>query len=193
MDQNKDKIRYILQYHFDKGDNASQACIKICGVYGEGAVSKSTAREWCARFRSRNFDVKDEPRFGRPTTEKSDEILEKIEQDRHISSHDIAYELNIHHQTVLNHLQKAGFKNKLDVWMPHQLSVKYKLDRLNICDTLLKRNEIEPFLIRIITGDEKWVKYENIVRKKSWKKRDERSQTTLKPGLTVNKVMLCIW
>ena len=72
--------------------------------------------------------------------EKRDEILEKIEQDRHISSHDIAYEWNIHHQTVLNHLQKFGFKKKLDVWMPHELSVKNKMDRLNICDTLMKHN-----------------------------------------------------
>ena len=61
------------------------------------------------------IDVKDEPRFGWPVTEKSDEILEKIEQDRHISSFDIAYELNIHHQTVLNHLQQTGFKKKLNV------------------------------------------------------------------------------
>ena len=28
---------------------------------------------------------------------------------------DTAYELNIHHQTVLNHSQKARFKKKLDV------------------------------------------------------------------------------
>ena len=41
--------------------------------------------------------------------------------------------------------------------MPYELSVENKMDRLNICDTLLKRNEIKPFLKRIITGDEKWV------------------------------------
>ena len=178
MDQNKEKIRYILQYHFDKGDDASQACEKICGVYDEGSVSKSAARKWFARCRSRNFDVKDEPRPGRAITENSDEILDNIEQDQHISSYNIAYELNIHHQTVLNHLQKAGFKKKLDVWMPHELSVKNQMNQLNICNTLLKRNEIEPLLKPIITGDEKWIKYENIVRKRSWKKRGERSQTT---------------
>ena len=67
-------------------------------------------------FRFGNFDVKDALRFGRSITKKSKNILEKIEQDRHISSHDVAYELNIHHQTVLNNSQKAGFKKKLDVW-----------------------------------------------------------------------------
>ena len=85
-------------------------------------------RKWLARFRSGNFDVKNEPRFGWPITEKSDEIIEKIEQDQHISSHDIAYELNIHHQTVSNHLQRAGLKKKLDFWVSHELSVK-KQDR----------------------------------------------------------------
>ena len=74
--------------------------------------------------------MKDEPRFVWPIAGKNDEILEKIEQDRHISSHDIAYEINIHHQTVLNHLQKVGFRKKLDVWVPHELSVKNELFRL---------------------------------------------------------------
>jgi len=41
-------------------------------------------------------------------------------------------------------------------------------------------------------GDEKWIKYKNIVRKRSWGKRGEPPQTTSKPGLTANKVMLCV-
>jgi len=42
--------------------------------------------------------------------EKVDEIMEKVEQDRHISSHDIGKELNIDYKTVLNHLKKTGYK-----------------------------------------------------------------------------------
>ena len=69
---NKEKIRYILQYHYDKGKNAVQACEKICAIYGEDTLSKSAAQKWFARFRAGNFDVKDEPRSGRPITKKSD-------------------------------------------------------------------------------------------------------------------------
>jgi len=29
MEINKEKIRYILQYHYDKGKNAAQACKKF--------------------------------------------------------------------------------------------------------------------------------------------------------------------
>jgi len=119
--------------------------------------------------------------------------MEKIEQDRHIGSHDIGKELNIDHKTVLNHLEKAGYKKKVDVWVPHDLTVKNLMDRISICESLLKRNEIEPFLKRLITGDEKWITYDNNVRKRSWSKQGEASQTVAKPGLTSRKVMLCVW
>jgi len=68
MEMNKEKIRYILQYHYniDKGKNAAQACEKICAIYGEDTLSKSAARKWFACFCAGNFDVKDEPRSGRP-------------------------------------------------------------------------------------------------------------------------------
>ncbi|EFN80250.1 Histone-lysine N-methyltransferase SETMAR, partial [Harpegnathos saltator] len=50
----------------------------------------------------------------------------------------------------------------------HELSAKNMIDRTNICDVLLKRNEIEPFLKRIITADEKWITYDNRKRQRSW-------------------------
>ena len=45
-------------------------------------------------------------------------------------------------------------------------------DRVPICESLLKRHEIEPFLKGMITGDEKWITYDNTERKQS-KKRPE--------------------
>lgn len=193
MSEISEKIRYILQFYYEKGKSAAQAREKICGVYGQNALSNATACRWFARFRSGNFDVKDAPRSGRPHVENVDEIFQKIHEDRHISTRDIAKELNIDHKTVLSHLHKVGYTKKLDVWVPHELSLKNLMDRVSVCETLKKRNEIEPFLKRLITGDEKWVRYENVVRKRSWKKRGEPLQTTSKPGLTENKVMLCVW
>jgi len=110
---NKEKIRYILQYHYDKGKNAAQACEKICVIYGEDTLSKSAARKWFARFRAENFDVKNKPFFGRPIIEKYDEIIVKVERDKHMSTVEIARQLSIDHKTVLNHLHKARYKKKL--------------------------------------------------------------------------------
>ncbi|GFY00173.1 mariner transposase [Trichonephila clavipes] len=67
------------------------------------------------------------------------------------------------------------------------------MDRISICEALAKRNEIDPFLTQMLTGDEKWVTYDNIVQKQSWSKRDEVAQTVFKQELTTREVLLFIW
>ena len=41
----------------------------------------------------------------------------------------------------------------------------------------------------MVTGDEKWVIYENVKRKRSWSTANEAA----KPVLTARKVLLCVW
>ncbi|CAH2254198.1 jg14376 [Pararge aegeria aegeria] len=67
------------------------------------------------------------------------------------------------------------------------------MNRVLICDSLLRRNETEPLLKKLITGEEKWIMYDKNVRKRSWSKAGQASQTVVKPGLPRNKVMLCVW
>ena len=69
---------------------------------------------------------------------------------------------------------------------------KNLMDRIS-CESLLNRNKINLFLKRMVTDDEKWVTYDNIKRKKSWSNRGEPAQTVAKPGLTVRKILLCVW
>jgi len=110
------------------------------------------------RSGSENLNVKDAPRSGRPVTGKVEEILQLVVQDHHVSCQEKAETLNINHMTVWNNLKKSGYQKKLDVWVPHELTQRNLIDRITICEMLLKRNEMEPFLKRIIIGDEKWVK-----------------------------------
>jgi len=44
---------------------------------------------------------------------------------------------------------------------------------MSVCDQLIKREKNDPFLKRMITGDEKWIVYNNVSRKRSWSRRDE--------------------
>ncbi|XP_043062966.1 histone-lysine N-methyltransferase SETMAR-like isoform X1 [Drosophila yakuba] len=176
------EIRAILKFSFVKGKSARETFREINGVLGDGTLSLRTAEEWFRRFRAGENDTMDKPAGGRPVTTNTDQIMEYIELDRHVASRDIAQEMGVSHQTVLNHLQKAGYKKKLDVWVPHDLTQKNLLDRINACDMLLKRNELDPFLKRMVTGDEKWITYDNIKRKRSWSKAGESSQTVAKPG-----------
>ncbi|KAL0851131.1 hypothetical protein ABMA28_006996 [Loxostege sticticalis] len=122
---------YVLTLYLNdkKCKNATQAEKKNCDVYGPSA-----------RFQSGNFDVKDASRSG-------------LEQDRHISSYDVAEELGIGHKTVLAHLKKTGYTKMFDIWVPHELTERNLMNRVLICDSLLGRNETEPFLKKLITGD----------------------------------------
>ncbi|GFX81930.1 putative DD34D transposase [Trichonephila clavipes] len=61
------------------------------------------------------------------------------------------------------------------------------INRIFMCEALSKRIEIDPFLKQMVTGDEKWVTYDNIVRKRSCSKRGEAAQTVTKHGLTAKK------
>ena len=44
-----------------------------------------------------------------------------------------------------------------------------------------------------MTGDEKWILYNNVEGKRLWGKQNEPPQTTPKAHLHPKKVMLCIW
>ncbi|GFS74860.1 histone-lysine N-methyltransferase SETMAR [Trichonephila clavipes] len=80
---NKEKIRYILQFSFDKGKNASQAAEIVNGVHGADTVTANYMQFRFHRFNSGIFDVKDAPRTGRPVVENVDKITEIIEVDWH--------------------------------------------------------------------------------------------------------------
>ncbi|GFT38046.1 histone-lysine N-methyltransferase SETMAR [Trichonephila clavipes] len=109
------------------------------------------------------FYVKDAPLTGKPVVENVYKITEITEVDRHVSSRSINQKQQIDHTTVLNHLRKVGFKMKFNVWVPHHLTPINMMNRISICEALAKRNEIDPFLKWMVTGDDKRVTYDSIV------------------------------
>jgi len=87
MNENKEEIRYILKFYYKKGKNATQAAKKICDLWTWCSISTcgtkliqefSIWKFWCTllvdHWKNRN--------------------KEKVEQDRHISNHDIDKDLN---------------------------------------------------------------------------------------------------
>ena len=73
-------FRHILFFYFHKGKIVAQAHRKFCDFHGDECLSERQCQNWFARFRSGNFDVKDESRPGRPIVEKVDEILKRQHQ-----------------------------------------------------------------------------------------------------------------
>ncbi|GFQ99215.1 histone-lysine N-methyltransferase SETMAR [Trichonephila clavata] len=64
MEVNFEEIQYILQFFFDKGENASQVAEIVNGVYGADTVTANYAQFWFCRSSSGIFDVKDLPQAG---------------------------------------------------------------------------------------------------------------------------------
>ncbi|GFU51790.1 histone-lysine N-methyltransferase SETMAR [Trichonephila clavipes] len=100
MEVTKEKIRYILQFFSDKGENASQAAEIVNGVHDADTVTANHVQFWFRRFRSGILSVKDASRIDRPVIENVAEITEIIQVDWHVSSRSIAQQLKIDHKTV---------------------------------------------------------------------------------------------
>ncbi|XP_025264307.1 histone-lysine N-methyltransferase SETMAR-like [Camponotus floridanus] len=192
MESEKQHFRHILFFYYRKGKNAVQVRKKLSDVYGEDILTERQCQNWFAKFRPGNFDVEDVPRSGRPVEADEDTIKALIDANRRITTREIAERLNLSNSTVHDHLKRLGLISKLDIWVPHVHTERNLCRRVDVCDLVLKRQENNPFLERIITGDEKWVVYNNVKRKRSWTKKDEPAQSTSKADIHKKKVMLSI-
>lgn len=120
-------------------------------------------------------------------------IEELLEMEPYLSTRQIAERLHCSHVTVDRHLQQMGKVWKLGAWLPHQLSESQLSQRVSICCSLLSRYEFDPFLDRLVTGDEKWVCYVNVIRKHQWVNKGEAPKPCPKPEFHAKKLMLCVW
>ncbi|GFW42228.1 mariner Mos1 transposase [Trichonephila clavipes] len=129
----------------------------------------------------------------RPVEVDDDLIKAIIDSDRHSTTREIAEKLHISHTCIENHLKQLGYVQKLDTWVPHELNETHLTQHINSCDLLKIRNENDPFLKRLITGDEKWVVHNNIKRKRPWSRPGEPTQTTSKVDIHQKKILLSVW
>ena len=68
-----------------------------------------------------------------------------------------------------------------------------KIERFNIVFFLANRNNMEPFLHRIVTCDEKWITYDNRKRKVQWLDKNDRPKHFSKPYLHPKKALVTVW
>ncbi|XP_039304822.1 histone-lysine N-methyltransferase SETMAR-like [Solenopsis invicta] len=137
-------------------------------------------------------EIGDAPHSGRPVEADEDTIKALIDANRRITTTcEIAERFGSSNLIVYDYLKHLGLISKLDIWVPHVLTERNLC--VDVCDLLLKRQKNDLFLKRIITRDEKWVAYNNVKRKRSWSKKNEPVQSTLKADIHQIKVVLSVW
>ena len=77
----------------------------------------------------------------------------------------LAAQLGITQQTVSYRLKAMGKIRKETKWVPHFLTKDNKNSCLGICLNLHNKQHRKSFLWKIVTGDEKWIYFDNPKRK----------------------------
>jgi len=149
-------------------------------LFSQGEKCNANQKKiYVPKFRAGDTTCEDCERSGRPLVVDDDQIKSLIENNPPYTTRKIAEIINVSQKKtrckpIYKHLLRISVNN---IWVPHNLSDKNLMDRISICDLLLKRNENCPFLKWMITGDEKWVVYNNVQRKRSWGKKINRHKS----------------
>ncbi|GFU64409.1 mariner Mos1 transposase [Trichonephila clavipes] len=77
--------------------------------------------------------------------------------------------------------------------VPHELKDRQHENRKLVCEMLLARYKRKSYLHRIVTGDERWIYFENPKRNRSYVDPGQPSKSTARPRRFGRKTMLCIF
>ena len=193
MEKSKLSIRECLLFEYKLQHSSAEATRNICQAKGEGAVSKSTAKRWFAHFRQQCFSLKDQQRSGRPTEINLGELQQAIESDSTLTQCQLASRLRCTQPNIHHHFRKLRLVSRAGQWTPHDLSPTQRQKRVDICRGLIEKHRRFDWLNNFVTGDEKWVLYVSIERKRQWLKPGQKPRPTPKHGLHPQKRMLSVW
>jgi len=161
MATTKEDIRFSIHFAFHLKKNAAEAIAKICAAYGENAVSHTTYKGWYQKFRQGDFSLEDEPRAGCPQKVETDELQVLLDINSAQTEKELAAQLCITQQAISVCLHTMGKVQKEGRWVPHELSEDNQNRRHDTALTLFSKFREKDFLHKIITGDQKWILYDN--------------------------------
>ena len=186
-------LRGILLHYFNMKKKAAESHRILVEVYGEHALAERTCQKWFARFKSGDFGLEDEEREGAPPKFMDTELEELLDQDPAQTQEEVAKTLGVDQSTISKRLKAMGMIRKVGHWVPYELKPRDVERRFMACEQLLQRHKRKGFLHRIVTGDEKWVHYDNPKRRATYGYPGHASTSTSAQNIHGLKVMLCIW
>ena len=196
MEEQRAFIKISILY----GKSSTEIYKNLQEACGTIALSGTRVFDWARQFKSGRSTITDNTRSGRPAT-ATDEIYVNsvsvlIAEDPRQTCEQIAYTLGISHTSVHQILTEHLGKRKVAAkYVPHDLTVEQKQNRVNLSRSLLSRyfHEGMHFLHRIVAVDETWVHcYEPELKRQSseWRSPEEGRPIKFRQGASTLKQMM---
>lgn len=186
-------MRTALLFCFNLKKTAAESHRMLVDAYGDSALSATQCKVWFRRFKDGDFDVTDKEK-GRPPKKYEDADLQALLDDDDAQTQtQLADQLGVCQKAISNRLREMGKIQKVGRWVPHELDDRQMERRKNLCEILLARYKRKSFLHRIVTGDEKWIYFENPKRKISCVDPGQPATSSARPNRFGRKTMLCVW
>ena len=189
----KHNLREALLFCFHLKKSAAEAHRMVLEAYGDYTPSISSCEKWFQKFKSGDFSTEDKERPGQPKKFEDAELEALLHEDSSQTQEELAKSLGVTQAAISIRLKALGFVQKFAHWVPHELKPRDVERRFFTCEQLLQRQKRKGFLHRIVTGDEKWIHYDNPKRKKVYAKPGQAGPSQPKEDIHGMKVMLCIW
>ena len=145
------------------GKSASETLSALQQVYGDTALKKSAVYDWLSRFKNGQEILENDQRSGRPSSFRTEEMIEKVRQliqcDRRMSIVELEQEVGISHGYIHAILSDDLKMRRVSAkFVSRQLTTDQMECRLMVAGDLFEKSAQDPtILTKIVTGDESWV------------------------------------
>ncbi|GBP98280.1 Integrator complex subunit 2 [Eumeta japonica] len=142
--------------------------------------------------KNNDIEIEDKERSCTPKKFEDKKLEELLDQDRCQTLTELGKTLQVDESTVSKHLKVLGMIQKQGHWLPYELKPRDVKRRFLTCELLHQQQKRKYFLHRIVTGNEKWIHYDNPQCRKLWGKPGHTSTLSAKPNIHGSKLLLCI-
>ncbi|KAG5326614.1 MOS1T transposase, partial [Pseudoatta argentina] len=150
-------LRGVLLHYFNMNKSAAEAHRILVDVYSEHALAEQTCRKWFERFKAGDFDLDDKERPG----QEDNNLQALLNENSCQTLKELSTSLEVDFSTIGKRLKSLDMIQKEGHWVPYELKPRDIERRFLTCKLLLQRQKRKGFLHRIVTGDEKWIHYDN--------------------------------